>query len=372
MKMKKFNLPSDLETFLKKGKQLEYNPDEFEFGKVELKEFSDLELGAVWVNLAQSPLIENDPHAEEEGYYEVPAVSLIYDCEYCDYNDHYFEFILLWLTNEKLFGSWDNHNWNLYVFPNATWNDIVKNPIPFLNVRLESDSSVAEFFRPWPTYEFNQGIPKEIKSSFVKEYWTENRHDLLLSLPKNVAKKFLESLDKNDVYGTVNIRRFQESYICDYLIDLWDISQESFWQQIRISLRHPHGIPIGESDYHFEIMLKEELPDYVWIALLEALLFVDRDMLNQEMGMLEIIRTHTTTIADKEHKRILLISWLNEIDKSNKEHIDELLDEINDQFGGDLEQLDDFKKRDHRNYIVELLKEAFNGEVPSWLKEGIR
>ena len=88
--------------------------------------------------------------------------------------------------------------------------------------------------------------------------------------------------------------------------------------------------------------------------------------------MLQIIRTHTTNIGDKEHKRSLLISWLNEIDKSNKEHIDELLNEINNQFGGDLEQLDEFQKRDHRNYIVELLREAFNGEVPSWLKEGMR
>jgi len=370
--MKNFDLPNDLETFLKKGSKLEYNPGEFEFGKVELQGFSDLELGAVWVNSAQSPLIENDPHAKEEGYYEVPAVSLIYDCEYCDYNDYYFQFILLWLPNEKLFGSWDNHNWNLFIFPNATWNDIVINPILFLNARLESDSSMTEFFQPWPTYEFNRGIPNEIRSSFFREDWTEGRHDLLLSLPKDVAKIFTESLDEYEIHDTVNIRTSQESYICDYLIDLWDISQESFWQQIRISLRHPHGIPAGESDYHFEIMLKEELPDYVWIALLEALLFVDRDMLNLEMGMFEIIRTHTTTIGDKEHKRILLISWLNEIDKSNKEHTDELLDEIDDQLGWDLEHSDKLMNRDHRNYIIELLKEAFNGEVPSWLKEGMR
>ncbi len=66
--MSDLHLPRDLVDFLNAGKKLEYDPASVEPGIVGLKSLSDLEVGVVWVNAGESPLGEDDPHADDEGY----------------------------------------------------------------------------------------------------------------------------------------------------------------------------------------------------------------------------------------------------------------------------------------------------------------
>jgi hypothetical protein len=109
--MNDYNLPNDLEIFLRSGKQLDYDAAATETGEIGLKSLSEIELGVVWVNSKVSPLKDDAPHAGEIGYYEVPAISLTKICGNYDP-----EFLLLWLPNEKLYGVWDSDDWYLYVF----------------------------------------------------------------------------------------------------------------------------------------------------------------------------------------------------------------------------------------------------------------
>ena len=84
-------LPKDLVEYLQSGGQFAYDPSHCECGCVKLKSYPELEEGMVW--------IEGVVNAKR-GYYEIPAVSLLIDCEHYDP-----EYLLLWLQNEKKFGT---------------------------------------------------------------------------------------------------------------------------------------------------------------------------------------------------------------------------------------------------------------------------
>src|SRR6186997_3232420 len=83
--MKALNLPDDTAKYLRAGRQFEYDHARIEPGEVKLKRFAKLKLGEVWIGTE----LDGDPHAGEDGYYAVPAVSLTGECK--SYNP---EFIL--------------------------------------------------------------------------------------------------------------------------------------------------------------------------------------------------------------------------------------------------------------------------------------
>ena len=145
------NLPEDLIQFLKAGKQFDFGEDESEAGQVTLHRLEDLQLATVLVDSEEAPFQKEDPNAGRDGAYEVPAVSLSAECDGFDP-----EFILLWLPEEGLFGSWDSDHYDLYVFLNATWNDIVANPIPYLDAQWDLNRQVGEYFKPFPKYPFKE------------------------------------------------------------------------------------------------------------------------------------------------------------------------------------------------------------------------
>lgn len=151
-------LPEDLIKFLKEGNQLEYDPDECEAGLITLVPYDDLTLGEVYINSFESPFSEIDPHAGEKGYYAVPAVNLVVDCDGYDP-----EGILIWLPDQHAFGSWDNDHWDVYIFPDMTWTDITKDPVKYINVQWDPENTVAEYLRPFPKYRFNSGMPWDTK-----------------------------------------------------------------------------------------------------------------------------------------------------------------------------------------------------------------
>lgn len=143
------NLPESVLNFLKDGRQFTYDPSECEAGLISLNQLDQLILGEVWIGTED----ESDPHQDEDGYYSVPAVSLTGECEAYDP-----EYILLWLPNEQLFGSWDCDHWKLTVFPGTSWEDIVADPLIYLNAQWSPDGVGSEF-HPWSKYEFREGRP---------------------------------------------------------------------------------------------------------------------------------------------------------------------------------------------------------------------
>ena len=145
-----FNLPASAVEFLRAGKQLEYDESQCEAGRVGLKRLDQLRGGEVWIGTES----ESDPHHGERGYYAIPAVSLSAEC--AAYSP---EFILLWLPEERLFGTWDCDHWGLTVFPNSTWENIVADPLPYLNSQWYPGVGGGVVFRPWPKYEFRAGRP---------------------------------------------------------------------------------------------------------------------------------------------------------------------------------------------------------------------
>ena len=141
-----FNLPQSTIDFLRDGRQLDYDPTQCEAGRVGLKQLDQLTLEEVQVDPEE---LNSNPHEGEFGYYAVPAVSLSGDC--ASYNP---VFILLWLPEEKFFGAWDCDHLVLTVFPNTAWEDIVANPLPYLNAQWYPDNDIGIPFQPWPKYEF--------------------------------------------------------------------------------------------------------------------------------------------------------------------------------------------------------------------------
>jgi hypothetical protein len=153
--MDAMNLPGDLVEFLNSNQQLDYDFDKCEPGKVELKSLAELTLEEVWIDSEECPLQEDDPHRGEEGYYAVPAVSLTGECDGYDP-----DFILLWLPNEKMFGTWDCDHLDLLIFPNVTWSDIVNDPLKYVNAQWDNQNhKTSEYFKPYPKYEFKAGKP---------------------------------------------------------------------------------------------------------------------------------------------------------------------------------------------------------------------
>ena len=146
----KAQLPTALCDYLKSGDQLQYDASQCEPGAVRLKTPGDIEIGNVWVGTDT----KDDPNYGADGYYSIPAVSLLSGCEGYDP-----DFILLWLPNEQTFGSWDCDHWVLTVFPSASWQDIADDPAPYLNAQWDPGTTVGEKFTPWPRYEFRPGMP---------------------------------------------------------------------------------------------------------------------------------------------------------------------------------------------------------------------
>ena len=146
--------PKDLVDFLKQGNQLTYNPAKCEAGQIALLAFDKLVLGEVYIDSEESPLAKNDPHVGEKGYYAVPAINLVADCDGYDP-----EGILIWLPEQKVFGTWDIDHWDVLIFPNATWSDIASDPIKFINAQWWPKGVDCQYFAPFPKYPFKLGRP---------------------------------------------------------------------------------------------------------------------------------------------------------------------------------------------------------------------
>ncbi len=147
--MNEMELPDDLIAFLQSKRQWNYNAAESEMGNITLNELSELKVETFHLQTYATPLESEDPHVEDEvgGYYHVPAVSLVKECEF--YSP---QFLLVWLPQEGLFGNGDEEHGHLLTFPSANWADIVAQPAQYLEAQFMPGNGISEYLRPWPKY----------------------------------------------------------------------------------------------------------------------------------------------------------------------------------------------------------------------------
>lgn len=137
-------LPKDLTKFINAKLELDYDYKSVEPEFVGIIDFDKLELGKVWI----------EGNASGKSYYEIPAINLTDRCEQYDP-----EYILLYLPNEKLYGTWDSDQWKLYVFPETSWTDITENPDDFINQQWNPKKKIGVEFDPKINYKMINGWP---------------------------------------------------------------------------------------------------------------------------------------------------------------------------------------------------------------------
>jgi len=152
--MNNFKLPEELILFLKKKRSLKYDPDECECGETELKQLEELELSEFYIDFDSNNIQPDDPHQGEEGYYVVKGVDLISECDGFDP-----EGILIWLPDYQMFGAWDSDHYNLTLFNDTDWEEIVEDPVQYLNAQWDPTLAVEMLLDPWEKCEFKKGRP---------------------------------------------------------------------------------------------------------------------------------------------------------------------------------------------------------------------
>ena len=152
--MNLFDLPDECWEFLSAGAQLDFNPDECEAGPVRLCSADELKLEPLPVETYPSTYRDDAPPQKEAGFYYVLMVPLA--------NDEFgVEAVLSWLPVEKSFATYEGSHHDLLLFPYATWEQIVNEPLRFLNALWEVDERNDDFVRemkPWLQHPFRAGL----------------------------------------------------------------------------------------------------------------------------------------------------------------------------------------------------------------------
>ena len=160
-------LPADLVAFLKAGRELEYDPDEAEPGKLIFKALADLKLGEIFYasqeeghepGVNEEPGGGEDPHIDdEEGYYLVPAVNLVASCT----GDYPPKALLAWIPDVEMYATWDGGHFEILVFPSTTWAAIASSPLKYVNAQW-SDDPPGYYLAPWlHGYDYRYGWPED-------------------------------------------------------------------------------------------------------------------------------------------------------------------------------------------------------------------
>src|SRR5262249_45395236 len=142
-------LPGDLVEFLKAGRELSFEEEETETGRIGLKPLHHLKFDDLTVTTLYTPLEGKDPHRGEEGDYLLRVVDLIAECE-----RHHPEGLLAWFSDYRMFGSWDPDHHTAIGFPKASWSDIVADAATYLNAERDADERVARQIVPWKHCKF--------------------------------------------------------------------------------------------------------------------------------------------------------------------------------------------------------------------------
>lgn len=152
--MNPFDLPDECWLFLSAGAQLDFNPDECEAGPVRLRSAQELKLECLPVETYPNTYRDDAPPQKEDGFYYVLTVPLTE-------GERVSEAVLSWLPVEKSFATYNDDHHDLLLFPTATWEQIIGEPLRFLNAMWEIDERNDDFVReikPWLQHPFRVGL----------------------------------------------------------------------------------------------------------------------------------------------------------------------------------------------------------------------
>ena len=141
-------LPHDLHAFLSEGRQLQYDHVQCECGLVVLRAVGSHTLDHLPVDGQSLNDVATDPNSDTLGYYAVPAISLTATSD-----DYAPAHILSWLPDSGVYGTYDCDHEAFTIFPGKTWQDIVKDPLTYLNAQW-LPTPEAEPLVPWTQYRF--------------------------------------------------------------------------------------------------------------------------------------------------------------------------------------------------------------------------
>lgn len=146
--MKKLEIPLELKAFLTKGMQLDFEHQKSEVGRIKLVTIKQLKISFAEVKSWDTEYEDEDPYAELDGYYLIPAINLVI------WSDLYEpEGILAWFPTFKSYGSFDNEHQTFLLFQHVTWNDILIDPVLYLDEQWKH-SGVGSFKKPWPYHDY--------------------------------------------------------------------------------------------------------------------------------------------------------------------------------------------------------------------------
>ncbi len=156
---------------------------------------------------------------------------------------------------------------------------------------------------------------EDTRKELMKPGWTEDLHYGLKDLEQNDAKKIVESMDESEVWRKVNNRQFQEDYIADYLLYLWEISEIAFWKHIKTTFDDYAGMLWGSDMQHYEILCENDLPPDVFDAILKFTFANEKLNSQDEEAVFCIINAQ----VKKFDKLSTVKEYISNLDKKHKE-----------------------------------------------------
>lgn len=204
-----------------------------------------------------------------------------------------------------------------------------KNVIVQAFQEFKEQTDVRATSRVFPDDE-KKNIYESIEGMYLKFMsfdWTESRHYFLESLSPEVARELLKMLGPDDLEQIVNYRRFQEAYIGDYISYLWEIDKNSFWEHIGKTFESPEGILLYDDDAHIQIMCSHDMPQSVWLKLLNSLLILsaklpEKSYISYQLEVMsDIFRYQMEESIDFKGKRDVFIDMYKSLATPEKEQI---------------------------------------------------
>jgi hypothetical protein len=142
----KTELPDDLLSFLRAGRNLSYDIENSEIGRIRLARETDLTLSTI-TTFPNCQSIMDDPYEDIDGMYQIDVYDLVAK------SDTYRpEGLLCWIVALKCFGCVDPEHGDVLTFPDVTWTDITEEPRTYLDAQWDDEIGMRAL--PWLHFPF--------------------------------------------------------------------------------------------------------------------------------------------------------------------------------------------------------------------------
>ena len=102
----------------------------------------------------------------------------------------------------------------------------------------------------------------------------ERIHHRLEELKTKDAKEIIDNFSDEKIYKNVNLRKSQDTYICEFLNFLWSISPESYWKHVKASLNLENGVLWSEDMIFWQKLIDEPIPDDIFERLMTMAIYL--------------------------------------------------------------------------------------------------